>query len=387
MAITSLKRDFVDSPNIVRMETTNTLAEVETDGYLATQVDIIADINSGTWTWLPSDLVLCYASDGLQLFTLNADLDDFVVYSTAGNGAVTLPVVSGNFTVFDGTLGALQDLGYLPSDATKTNVVMAGSAVVANRFAKFVDTAGTIDDTAGAATNLGNILAGASGTAGTLTSFPATAANGSLILAAINAGGAFNTTISNSVMGQSSVISIPDPGAATANFLLSASAGTQSITAGNLSVAGSITSVAGNITSGSSGDAGTFISFPGTAANGTLILAAVNAGAAFNTTISNGAMGQSTVYTIGDIGAATGGIPVSTGAIRMKMVADAAVAGGSATQNVVDAFCTAASVVLAIWQTQANPAVIQTVVPGAGSFDVISDADAGAGTLNYVIFK
>lgn len=387
MAITSLKRDFVDSPNIVRMETTNTLAEVETDGYLATQVDIIADINSGTWTWLPSDLVLCYASDGLQLFTLNADLDDFVVYSTAGNGAVTLPVVSGNFTVFDGTLGALQDLGYLPSDATKTNVVMAGSAVVANRFAKFVDTAGTIDDTAGAATNLGNILAGASGTAGTLTSFPATAANGSLILAAINAGGAFNTTISNSVMGQSSVISIPDPGVATANFLLSASAGTQSITAGNLSVAGSITSVAGNITSGSSGDAGTFISFPGTAANGTLILAAVNAGAAFNTTISNGAMGQSTVYTIGDIGAATGGIPVSTGAIRMKMVADAAVAGGSATQNVVDAFCTAASVVLAIWQTQANPAVIQTVVPGAGSFDVISDADAGAGTLNYVIFK
>lgn len=387
MAITSLKRDFVDSPNIVRMETTNTLAEVEATGYLATQTDIIEQINSGTWTWLASDMILCYASDGLQLFTLNADLDDFVVYSTAGNGAVTLPVVSGNFTTFDGTLGALGDLGYAPSDATKTSVVMAGSAVVANRIAHFVDTAGTIDDTAANVTNLGNILAGASGTAGTLTSFPATAANGSLIVAAINAGGAFNTTISNSVMGQSSVISIPDPGAATANFILSASAGTQSITAGNLSVAGSITSVAGNITSGSSGDPGTFISFPATAANGTLIIAAVNAGGAFNTTISNGAMGQSTVYTIGDIGAATGGIPVSTGAIRMKMVADAAVAGGSATQNVVDAFCSAGSVVLAAWQTQANPAVIQTIVPGAGSFDVISDVDAGAGTLNYVIMK
>lgn len=313
MAITSLKRDFVDSPNIVRMETTNTLAEVEATGYLATQVDIIADINSGTWTWLPSDLILCSASDGLQLFTLNTALDDFVVYSTAGNGAVTLPVVSGNFTVFDGTLGGLQDLGYAPSDPAETIVVMAGSAVVANRLAKFIDTAGTIDDTAGAATNLGNILAGASGTAGTLTSFPATAANGSLILAAINAGGAFNTTISNSIMGQSSVISIPDPGAATASFVLSTSSGTQNIT-GNLTVSGAITSTAGNITSGSSGDAGTFISFPATAANGTLILAAINAGGAFNTTISNSAMGQSSVISIPDPGAATANFILSASA-------------------------------------------------------------------------
>lgn len=154
-----------------------------------------------------------------------------------------------------------------------------------------------------------------------------------------------------------------------------------------LSVTGAITSTTGNITSGASGDAGTFISFPATAANGTLIVAAANAGGAFNTTISNGTMGQSTVYTVGDIGAATGGIPVSTGAIRMKMVADAAAAGGSATQNFVDAFCTAASVVVGAWQTQANPAVIQTIVPGAGSFDVISDVDAGAGTFNYVIMK
>lgn len=156
---------------------------------------------------------------------------------------------------------------------------------------------------------------------------------------------------------------------------------------GTLIVSGAITSTAGNITSGSSGDAGTFISFPATAANGTLIFAAANAGGAFNTTVSNGTMGQSTVYTIGDIGAATGGIPVSTGAVRMKMVADAAAAGGSATQNIVDAFCTAASVVIALWQTQTNPAVIQRVVPGAGSFDIISDVDAGVGTVNYVIMK
>jgi hypothetical protein len=156
---------------------------------------------------------------------------------------------------------------------------------------------------------------------------------------------------------------------------------------GTLTASGAIASTAGNVTSGSSGDAGTFIAFPATAANGTMIVAAGNAGGAFNTTITSGTIGQSTVYTVPDIGAATGGVVVSTGAVRMKMVADAAVAGGSATQNVVDAFCTAASVVIPVWQTQANPAVIQTVVPGVGSFDIISDADAGAGSVNYVILK
>lgn len=74
---------------------------------------------------------------------------------------------------------------------------------------------------------------------------------------------------------------------------------------GNFVASGTISSTAGNITSGSSGDAGTFISFPATAGNGTLILQAVNAGGAFNTTIASGTMGQSSVITIPDPGAAT----------------------------------------------------------------------------------
>ncbi len=86
---------------------------------------------------------------------------------------------------------------------------------------------------------------------------------------------------------------------------------------GALTASGAIASTAGNITSGSSADAGSFVSFPATAANGTLIVAAANAGGAFNTTVSNGVMGQSSVYTIGDIGAASGGIPVSTGAVLL----------------------------------------------------------------------
>jgi len=187
--------------------------------------------------------------------------------------------------------------------------------------------------------------------------------------------------LSNSNIGQATVYSLPDPGVATTNLLLADNAGTQHITTGSLSVD------VGNISAGSSGHAGTVSSFPGTAANGSLILAGVNAGGAFNTTISNGTMGQSTVYTMGDIGTTTGGLVVATDAIRMKSVAAAAVAGGAAAQTVTDAFCTSTSNVIANWNDTTNPVQIQKVAAGNGSFVVTSTADPGASHLNYIIIK
>ncbi len=156
---------------------------------------------------------------------------------------------------------------------------------------------------------------------------------------------------------------------------------------GSITASTGITSTAGNITSGSSGDAGTFIAFPATAANGTMIIAAGNAGGAFNTTITSGTIGQSTVYTVPDILAATGGVVVSTAAVRMKSVAAAAAAGGAAAQSFTDAFCTSGSNVIGNWNTQANAASVLKIVPGNGSFVVTSSADAGVGTFNYVIMK
>lgn len=143
----------------------------------------------------------------------------------------------------------------------------------------------------------------------------------------------------------------------------------------------------GNIQAGLSGTAGTVGSFPATAANGELLLAAVNAGGAFNTTISNGTMGQSTVYTMGDIGASTGGLVVATAAVRLKSVAGAVAAGGAAAQSFTDAFCTSGSNVVGNWNTQANAVSVLKIVPGNGSFVVTSSGDAGAGTFNYVIMK
>jgi hypothetical protein len=129
------------------------------------------------------------------------------------------------------------------------------------------------------------------------------------------------------------------------------------------------------------------ISFPATAANGSLIIQAVNAGGAFNTTIASGTMGQSTVYTIPDIGATTGDIVVSTSAVRMKAVAAAAAAGGAAAQSFTDAFSTTGSVIVGNWVTQTNAAEVVKIVPGNGSFVVTSTTDVGAGTFSYIITK
>lgn len=298
MSITAIARDWGVIPAIVRITTTDTLATVGATGYLTAQAVNIASVNSGAFEWVISDFVLVYASDGWDFFSISPDFTSLNVWEpSSGVAVVGAPVVIGDFAVFQSTSGNIEDLGYLPTNAAKTAVVMSNGTQVVDHIAHFSDTAGTIDGGAANVTNLGNISAGASGTAGTL------------------------------------------------------------------------------------------ISFPGTAANGSLILAAVNAGGAFNTTISNGTMGQSTVYTMGDIGASTGGLVVATTPIRMKAVDAAAAAGGAAAQSFTDAFCTSTSVVIGNWVTQTNAVEVVKIVPGNGSFVVTSTADAGAGTFSYLIIK
>lgn len=318
------------APRRCTLITTDSLATITTAGYLNNQnllgntimptdiFDILYDFNEQTQVGSFGIFQVTYAAS--TGFTLN-------LWENPGN--VLLPVVSGDFAVFNGTSGQIKDLGYLPSDATKTRVVMAGSATTIGLIAKFVDITGTIDDTAGAVSNLGNISAGASGTAGTFISFPATAANGSLILAAVNAGGAFNTTISNGTMGQSSVYTIPDVSSATGRFLVAATA--TPFVSGNFPVA--------------SGVGGLMVDSGLAAANvqnRTNIIAATTA----------------------NIGGAGAG-PISV-----------AVAG-----------LTAASVVVGTIESSSNAVQVQTITATATGFDVVFSGDPGASCLlNYVAF-
>lgn len=331
MAVLTIARNFNPAPQVVNMSVDNTLAQVIVTGYLVDPVTVssIEEVNSGAWEWLPDDMVLISASDGDGWFTVSSDLESLVLYSTAGNGAVTLPVVANDFVVFDGTLGALKDLGFSASDPSKSKVVMAGSAVQVGYIAHFVDTAGTIDDTAGTVQNDGPIQSGKSGTQGALIAYAPTAASGFMELLPINAGGNFNSIISNSAIGQTSTYTLPDPANAAARFLVGATA--TPFVSGNFPVA--------------SGTGGLMVDSGVAAAS---LQSAANIKAA----------------TTGNIGGAGAG-PISV-----------AVAGA-----------TAASVVVATVEASSNPvSVIAATATGTG-FDVTFSADPGAAcTLNYILF-
>jgi hypothetical protein len=232
-------------------------------------------------------------------------------YVSVGAGSVN----AGNFYTIVEPLPAIFGVSnfVLNADPSAGGVTFSGAASTANALAVFSDTAGNLKAQSTASTlgfgltiqtgdfavSQGNVTAGSSGHAGQLASFPGTAANGSFIFKAINNAGNFNSTLSNANIGQATVYTLPDSGQATTNVLLSDNATTQNINTGNLAV------LLGNVQAGSSGHAGFFTSFPGTAANGSFLFKAVNNASNFASTLSNSAVGQATTYTLNDPGAAT----------------------------------------------------------------------------------
>lgn len=407
------------NPRRCTMVTTDSLATITTAGYLNNQ-NLLGN------TILPTDIfeVLYSFDESTQVGTYGIFQ---VTYSVSSGftlniwenpGNVLLPVVDGDFANFNGTSGQIEDAGYSPSDATKTKVVMAGSAVQVGYLAHFIDVSGTVDDTAGAVINAGSIQSGLSGTAGSFIAYPATAANGFLQLLPINAGGAFNTIISNSVMGQSSTVSIPDPGAATAKFILSAltGAGIQHITSGSLNVD------AGNLIAGlaAGGTAGNLVLYPATASNGSLNLVPVGNVGNFAATLSNvTGLAQASTYTLPDPGNAaarllvgatatpftsgnfpvasgTGGLMVDSGLAaaniqnktNIKAATTADIGGaGAGPISVVVAGLTAASVVVASIEASTNAVAVAKCNATATGFDITFTGDPGAAcTVNYVAF-
>lgn len=144
------------------------------------------------------------------------------------NADVIQALYSFNITTQTGTFGIFTvSIASSTGKITLTQWANSGDAVLpttANYLAHFTNTTGTISSAAGNVTQPGNIAAGLSGTAGTVSSFPTTASKGALILAGVANTGNTNTTISNVAMGQASVVSIPDPATATANFVVAPAA-------------------------------------------------------------------------------------------------------------------------------------------------------------------
>jgi hypothetical protein len=181
-------------PNPKFMVVGDNLAAVTTAGYL-NQVSLESNPIAAT------DVIQC-----LYSFSQATQTGTYGVFAvTISNGVITLTL--------EGAAGQVT----LPT--------------IANHIATYTNVLGGLSEDAATAINGGNLQAGLSGTAGTLASFPATAGKGSLKVVAVANTGNTATTISNAAMGQASVISIPDPAAATANFLLNS--GAQTMAAGS----------------------------------------------------------------------------------------------------------------------------------------------------------
>lgn len=171
------------APRIIYIETDDTVATVTASGYLN-------KAKQNGWDFSESDMALVSTKTspsatavGLGWYDISISGSTVSLTAQGGVGAVTLPTI-------------------------------------ANYIAHFSDTVGTSTSDAANVINAGNIQAGLSGTAGSLLSYSSTASKGYLALTGVANTGDTATTISNAAMGQASVISIPDPGAATANFLL-----------------------------------------------------------------------------------------------------------------------------------------------------------------------
>jgi len=187
MALLSLNPNFAGqsgvNPRLVRMISTDDYDAITAENYLLNASNLGSPL-------MPTDFI--FASYGADS-TIHG-----IFYPVIDAGSITLAPYVGEGNV------------QLP--------------VLVNHIAIFKDTNGLIGDDSAMAINGGNFQAGLSGTAGYLASFPATAAKGSLRLTAVANSGDTVTTISNAAMGQASVVSIPDPAAATANFLVAPAA-------------------------------------------------------------------------------------------------------------------------------------------------------------------
>jgi len=178
MAILSLNTNVTGlvgqqiEPRRCTMVTTDSLATITTAGFLNNEntsgnpilptdvFEIIYDFNEQTKVGTLGFFQVTYSA--VTGYSLNA-------WENPGN--VLLPVVSGDFAVFNGTSGQIKDAGYSATNAAKTKVVMLNAAPTINHVAIFTAADGTIGDggvlgTAAAKAASNNALSTLASTAG-----------------------------------------------------------------------------------------------------------------------------------------------------------------------------------------------------------------------------
>jgi hypothetical protein len=342
--------------SLIFINTNDTSATVTATGYLNASKSLYGNM------YMNGQLAVVYTSDhGQSAYQIQISGSDISLVPEVNPGSVVLPVVSGNFVNFDGTTGILEDAGYSPSDATKTKVVMATAATTADLIPKFTDIAGTIGDgytpsdtaktvavMADAATTV-DLIPKFTDIAGTIGDGYTPSDDAQTIVSMVDGATiAGNFAVYSDITGTTEDLTYSPSDASKTKVVMASAAvianhiACFSDTAGTVNDDAATAINAGNIQAGLPGTAaGANVSCPAGAGVGTFITQATANSGAFNTVLTNNALGQTTTFHLPDPGAASAGILVSTltapdnnaNLIRFDVTVTAAAlaAGGSVT--------------------------------------------------------
>lgn len=131
-------------PRLVRVFSPDNYATVTSQNYLSNAQ------NQNIYSLQPTDFVAVTYNGGFGWFNPSFSDGNITLVPTPTPGSSILPVISGNFTVFSGTTGLVEDLGFKPSSPSETNVIMQhGASVIAN-IPVYKDINGTLVDSGAA---------------------------------------------------------------------------------------------------------------------------------------------------------------------------------------------------------------------------------------------
>lgn len=215
--------DIIDN-GYVPSDPSQTNVVMANGGTTATHVAFFAD-NNGTVNDMgvtlsdPANKTIAMSNYpvGITAGNLASFFDIFGTVQDSGIAAssvptVTTPTATGDFANFSNTSGAIEDNGYLASNAALTNVVMANGATVVGDIAQFSDVNGTVQDSGVPIANLvltSNVSINTFGFAGGSTTTTDT-------IAGLTAASALSATINTQTTGGAYIVQI-EPGNPGAN--------------------------------------------------------------------------------------------------------------------------------------------------------------------------
>lgn len=90
MSIISIQRDQNNNISIVRMQVSDTLAEVSATDYILNNQEAINTLNGGTWGWFITDMILVAAEDGNAFYEfVDTTFATIVIFGDIASGQIT----------------------------------------------------------------------------------------------------------------------------------------------------------------------------------------------------------------------------------------------------------------------------------------------------------